>query len=340
MELGVLQHDTRWEVVRTIASGGMGTVFEARQLGSHGFRKRVALKVLNEDVAKLPDRRRQLIDEARLVADLVHDNIVQIYQLVESGNHTVLVMEYCDGITLHRMVNRHVALGRPMPVDLAAFIASRVCRALEYAHAQTDPLGRPLGIVHRDVTPTNILVSLGGVVKLGDFGIAKAAFIPDDEGQTLRGKEQYMSPEQASFGRTDGRSDLFSLGVVLREAVKAGVPGAESASIYTLRADLPTELARIVEVATAERADARFADAAQMRLRLEEYLYGDGFGPTNNKLEAYLRDIFPELFPGYAPPMQLSDGLVAMEAVLDDHAKTVVRKAHRTVEVHRDETDW
>lgn len=310
MALDTIRHDTQWIVERTIASGGMGTVCQARQLGSAGFEKRVALKVLKEGVSTDELYRQQLVDEARLCANLVHENIVQIYQLLIDEGRYVVVMELCDGVTLRQFLARHEAKQRRVPVDLAVFIASRVCRALEYAHTLCDPSGRPLGIVHRDICPNNIMITLGGVVKLGDFGIAKASFIPNQEGQILQGKARYMSPEQANFEVTDGRSDLFSLGIVLHETLAGRPLFRDESTVRTIlnvrtkpvppltefRDDVPEQLEAILECALARDPARRFQDAASLGYQLEFYLYHDRYGPTNQKLREYIEELFPELY--------------------------------------------
>ncbi len=343
MEFDKLEHVTRWEMVRTIARGGMGTVYEARQLGVDGFEKRVAIKVINEAAAADERMQQQLIDEARLVADLVHENIVQIYQLLMSHDLPVIVMELCSGGTLRQVLTHHHQVGVPFPVDLAAFIASRICRALEYAHTRTDAAGKPLGIVHRDICPNNILITLGGVAKLGDFGVAKATFIPDQEGKILQGKDRYMSPEQASFAATDARSDVFSLGIVLYEMLtatsedpRANValdrPLEDLPRLRELRDDVPADLADIVAKSIQRNPARRFTDAHQMGAALEQHLYSGGFGPTNDKLKIYLQQIYPARYPPAVGPSPL--GLsqpMAPVPFAEDTTRTKVRHAYRTM---------
>ncbi len=309
---------TRWEIVREIARGGIGTVYEARQHGIEGFEKRVALKILREDMRHDREFNEGLVAEAKLCADLIHENIVQIYQLGRHEGRFWIAMELVDGVTLHQFNERHARLGRHVPVEIAAFIASRVCRALEYAHKKTDRAGRPLGIVHRDVCPSNILVTRGGVVKLGDFGVAKArGFMPDQEGEVLLGKARYMSPEQASFQATSGKSDVFSLGIVLHEML-SGAPlfldattsrilnnvlQKEIPPIRTLRPDVPEPLEAIL-TAGLERDPEKRIDAETFGYQLEFFLYHDRYGPTNNTLRDYVAELFagePEPAAGAAP---------------------------------------
>ena len=304
-----IRQETRWEIVREIASGGIGTVYEARQHGVDGFEKRVALKVLREDVCDDPGFNEGLIAEAKLVADLVHENIVQIYQLGRWQGRYFVAMELIDGVTLRAFCERHARLQRQVPADIAAFIVSRVCRALEYAHNKRGHDGRPLGVVHRDICPSNIMMTFGGVVKLADFGIAKAkGYSVDQEGEVLLGKARYMSPEQASFLATDARSDIFSLGIVFHE-ILSGMPLFLDTStvriiqnvktrdippIRLVRPDVPEALEAIVQCALRRDPDKRFQDAATFGYELEYYLYHDRYGPTNNTLRDYVAELFPE----------------------------------------------
>ena len=300
----------RYRLVREVARGGMGVVYEALQLGAAGFEKRVALKVLAPEVTRHEEFVAMFQGEARLVADLVHENIVQIYHLGRIGPQQLLYMslEYIHGVTLEDFLLRHQELEREVPPELSLFILSRVCRALEYAHGRLDSDGRPLGIVHRDVSPGNVLMTFGGVVKLTDFGVAKARHVMLDlEGQMLLGKARYMSPEQANFLETDRRSDVFAAGIVLWELL-SGEPLFDSAdTILTLERvtsreirplrevapHLPEEVCAIVDRALSRDRAARYETAGRMGLDLEQCLYRDRFGPTNTSLQRWLRELFP-----------------------------------------------
>ncbi|MHC5040651.1 MAG: serine/threonine protein kinase, partial [Planctomycetota bacterium] len=213
-----LEDQYKFRFIREIAEGGMGSIFESTQYGAEGFEKTMAVKTILEEYTTDTEFVEMFIGEAKLVADLVHQNIVQIYQLGKMGSQYYIAMEYINGINLEQFIDRHFELGKNIPVNMATFIVSRVCRGLEYAHRKTDKAGRSLGVVHRDVSPKNIMLTWEGVVKLTDFGIAKAAhYFRNREGEILMGKVQYMSPEQAAYKETDSRSDLFSLGIVLYE---------------------------------------------------------------------------------------------------------------------------
>ncbi len=166
--------ELHFELTRVIAAGGMGIVYDGFQHGAGQFSKRVAIKLIREEYSKIEEFRSNFVGEARLVADLIHTNIVQTYHLGEISGQYFMTMEFVDGITLDDFMKRHRDTHQSVPPDLAAFIISRICRGLAYAHKKCDKTGRPLGIVHRDVNPRNIMIAREGDVKLTDFGIAKA----------------------------------------------------------------------------------------------------------------------------------------------------------------------
>src|SRR6202142_1734582 len=194
----------------------MGIVYEAEQKGPRNFVKRVASKIIRSNYASQKMFIENFIGEAKLVADLIHTNIVQTYHLGETNGVCFIAMELIRGVNLEQFPRQLADKRRPLPRELAVFITSRVARGLAYAHLKTDKDGKPLGIVHRDVSFKNIMIAFEGDVKLTDFGIAKAkGFLTDQEGEVVAGKPDYMSPEQADFQITDKRSDIFSAGVVL-----------------------------------------------------------------------------------------------------------------------------
>src|ERR1041385_5696734 len=194
----------------------MGVVYEAEQHGARDFVKRVAIKVIRQSYANQKTFIENFIGEAKLVADLIHTNIVQTYHLGSTGQIFFIAMELIRGANLEQFMRQLGDKRRTLPLELAVFIVSRVARGLAYAHSKTDKDGKLLGIVHRDVSFKNIMIAFEGDVKLTDFGIAKAkGLLIDNEGEVVAGKADFMSPEQANFQITDKRSDLFSAGVVL-----------------------------------------------------------------------------------------------------------------------------
>jgi serine/threonine-protein kinase len=320
-------NELHYELTRKISEGGMGVVYEAVQRGAGQFRKIVAIKLIREEYSSIEEFQKNFIGEARLVADLIHTNIVQTYHLGQIGGQYFMTMEFVRGMNLEQFLDRHAELGRPVPIDMGAFIISRVCRGLSYAHAKRDTDGHLLGIVHRDVNPKNILLAYEGDVKLTDFGIAKALnLMYNEEGKVIPGKDEYLSPEGASYAVTDGRSDLFSLGIVLTELLvgknifrssnriesRRNILSMPIPRFFSLRADIDPKLEAIIQRALQRDRDQRYQSAAEMMTDLELYLYSDRYGPTNEKLAVYLREIFastptaPTSFPPVPPQPPIS----------------------------------
>jgi len=205
----------KYAVDRVIGRGGMAEVYKARMTLVEGIERAVALKRVHPALAKDPSFARMFVDEARLSMLLGHANIVHVFDVGKSGDGYFLVMEYVEGMHLGQIIDRGTAL----PVRLAAFIVGEICKGLYYAHTRVDPEGRPLGVIHRDVSPTNVLVSREGEVKLADFGLARAASqrMMTAPG-TVKGKVGYISPESLDGRITlDHRADIFSAGVLLWE---------------------------------------------------------------------------------------------------------------------------
>ncbi|MDQ3032848.1 MAG: serine/threonine protein kinase, partial [Myxococcota bacterium] len=207
-----------YRIERRLATGGMAEVFVAQRLGPHGFQKRVAIKCILPQHARDSDFVSMFIDEARLAAQLEHPGIVQVFDFGEAEGSLFLAMEFVDGTNVNRLL-RSVAVHREsVPIASALHIGAEAARALAYAHHACDDDGKPLSIVHRDVSPANLLLTKRGHVKLSDFGIARCAQSDHrtDDGH-VRGKLGYMSPEQVSGYAIDGRSDVFTLGTVIAE---------------------------------------------------------------------------------------------------------------------------
>lgn len=299
--------ELHFELVRVLAEGGMGIVYEAEQKGAGKFVKRVAVKLIREEYSKIEEFRSNFIGEARLVADLIHTNIVQTYHLGEIGGQYFMTMEYVDGINLEDFLQRHRETNQLVPVDLAAFIVSRVCRGLSHAHQRCDSSGRNLGIVHRDVNPRNIMLAREGDVKLTDFGIAKAFdLMYNEEGEVIAGKDEYLSPEQARREVTDARADLFSCAILLSEMLlgenifeanreedtRKNILELSIPDFTELRAEVDSRLDDIIQHAFKRDREKRYQSAQAMLTALEIYLYYDGYGPTNEKLAAYMNDLF------------------------------------------------
>jgi serine/threonine protein kinase len=300
-------NELHYEMTRKIAEGGMGVVYEAVQLGAGNFKKVVAVKLIREEYSAIEEFQNNFIGEARLVADLIHTNIVQTYHLGQVGGQYFMVMEFVKGVNLEQFLERHRQLGKPLPVDLAAFIISRIARGLTYAHTKCDRENRHLNIVHRDIGPKNIMIAQEGDVKLTDFGIAKALdLMYNEEGKVIAGKDEYLSPEQATYAVTDARADLFPLGIVLTELLlgknlfrshdraqsRRNILSMPIPQFSMLREDIDPKLEAIIQRALQRDRDKRYQSAYQMMTDLELYLYSDRYGPTNEKLSVYLKELF------------------------------------------------
>ncbi len=209
-----------YELVRRIATGGMAEVYLARREGPRGFQKHVAVKRILPQFSRDAEFVAMFVDEARVCARLAHPHIVQVFDFGEHDDELYMAMEYVQGTTGARLIRTSFARGEDIPLEVSLYVTLSVVRALEYAHNARDDTDRPLDLVHRDVSPGNVLIDRSGTVKLTDFGIARAAEIErrTDVGH-LKGKMGYMSPEQVLGRELDARSDLFSAGIVLAEMV-------------------------------------------------------------------------------------------------------------------------
>ncbi len=208
----------RYTVLEDLATGGMAQLFKVEAVGPEGFKRQFALKRIRPEYAADEEFVRLFVNEARLAALFDHKNIVRVFDLGREQGELYIVMEYVEGTDLRRAEKLLAARKAKMPLAVACYIAASVLRALHYAHTRTDDQGRPLNVIHRDVTPHNVLLSRSGEVKLADFGIAKAAFTTVKTAQGLvRGKLAYMSPEQVRGDPLTQATDIFSAGVLFYE---------------------------------------------------------------------------------------------------------------------------
>jgi hypothetical protein len=296
----------RYRLLERIGEGGMAEIFVAAAHGPEGFVRNFVVKRMHPHLARSRDAVNQFIDEGRLQSGLVHSNIVPVFDFGRAGEEYFLALEYINGRDVERLVRRHVeTFGRSLPVQVAFYILHEVLDALAYAHARTDQAGKSLGIVHRDVSPGNILVSLSGEVKLSDFGIAKAeGRVSRTDVGLIKGNVSFMSPEQARGDPVDLRSDLFSAAVVLyycltaqflyrdeqmfNRLVRAAI-GPETAELTQL-ADL-TPIARdVLRKALAMDADKRYQSAREFGRDLLGH-----FTAGRAELADLMATLFPEL---------------------------------------------
>ena len=292
---------------RKIADGGMGSIYEAVQFGAEGFEKRVAIKTILPGLSEKDDFVSSFVGEARLAADLVHPNIVKIYHLGRHAGGYYIAMEYVDGITLGHFLKIHKKMGIQVPVVWAVYLTSAVARALDYAYCHLDRHGEPMEMVHRDVSPNNIMIDRDGGVKLADFGVARIARESAKQDQELVGCVEFMSPEQASCMPLDGRSDQFALGLVFYEmltgvrifrsnpdhleqtlvAIKAAVIPPPQHYSESLAEDV---CAMVMKMLRKEPQD-RYRDAGMVADACDAYLRLCGCLLTAADLAAYTEDI-------------------------------------------------
>ena len=304
-----LHVSSSFRLVRELARGGMATVYEGEQVGVAGFSKRMAVKIIHDRFGRHAEWRQLFIDEAKLSADLVHGNIVQIYQLGESENSLFIAMELIKGLTLRALINTHRAQRVPMPADVAAYCASRVCRALDFAHHFHDDSGVRLDIVHRDVSPGNVMLTWDGHVKLGDFGIAKARTMIDPAATRplLLGKKHYMSPEHLLGQAVDSRTDVFAMGVVLFELFALRSLFTEDETMAAIdevvlnpSPDLSLRLPDAdpeIQALIARAIEKRPADrpsAAMLGRALDTWCAQRGTPGSPERLQAHLAVLYPE----------------------------------------------
>jgi len=277
----------KYQILDRVAVGGMAELFKAQLQGQLGFEKLVAIKKILPHLATDKSFLEMFIDEARITAQLDHRNIVGVYELGTDADTPYIAMQYVDGLDVLALLRECARAQIRLPPDLAALIVRDVLDALDYAHNAIDVHGKPLRIVHRDISPGNVLLSWRGDVKLTDFGIARAAERSHKtEAGTLKGKYGYMSPEQVSGADVDQRSDLFSVGILLAEMVMARrlftstndldillmVRDARLDRLHKYASEFPVELRVLTVRALQRRPEDRWQTAAQFRDALDEWI--------------------------------------------------------------------
>ena len=308
----------KYRLIRKLATGGMAEIFLARQEGMEGFRKDVVIKrilPIHADNEELTD---MFLDEARIAASLNHPNIVQIYELGQFEDDYFIAMEFVHGQDLRRTAERGLAVGNYLPLRHAVRIVADAAAGLHYAHTHVDSSGDALNIVHRDISPQNILLSFDGVVKILDFGIAKAENkIAHTRTGQLKGKYAYMSPEQCNGLDVDARSDIFSMGIVLYEITLCRrlfkgdtdiqtikrVSDAEVTPPTEIQPEFPKSLEAIILKALAKDPADRHQSARELQMELEDFLSDNRMKTGPVQLGEYMREIFPDKLerPGEDP---------------------------------------
>ncbi|MDX1632651.1 MAG: protein kinase, partial [Thermoanaerobaculia bacterium] len=297
----------QYTLLERVAVGGMAEVWKARMQGMEGFQKTVAIKRILPHLTDSSDFVTMFIDEAKLAAQLNHPHIIHIYDLGKIDEDYYIAMEYVEGKDLRSILNTAREEDEPFPQELALLVAGRLASGLDYAHRKRDFEDRELGLVHRDVSPQNVLISYEGDIKLCDFGIVKAvAKASKTQMGALKGKLQYMSPEQAWGRVVDARSDIFSLGTVLFEmltgqrlfagdselSVLESVRECRVRSPREIDAGIPGDVERIVDRALRKDPDDRYQTAGEMQEEIESLLYELKPTPSQGDLGSYVRELF------------------------------------------------
>jgi len=299
----------KYHLLNRIAVGGMAEIFVARRDGMEGFHKTIVIKRIRPHMSEEPAFVNMFLNEAKLAADLNHSNIVQIFDLGRIGKSYFIAMEYINGHDMRAIVPQAEKMGIPFPLEYSLKIAREACEGLYYAHRRADEQGNPLNIVHRDVTPENIMVSFDGEVKILDFGIAKAEnLVSETRAGEIKGKLGYLSPEQIKGKPVDQRSDLFSLGVVLYEWISGHKLFSGRSDIHVLksviegkiypptyfREDVPEAVEKILMQALDRNREERYQSAWDMQYDIDQFLAHHVFSPSNIHLSNFMKQIYAD----------------------------------------------
>jgi serine/threonine protein kinase len=296
----------KYFLLKKMAVGGMAEIYRAKTYGIDGFEKQLAIKRILPHCSADKDFITMLIDEAKLSVLLSHANIVQVYDLGKVGDDYYISMEYIHGVNLRDTLYKCREQNEQIPEDIGVYIASEICKGLDYAHRKTDHNNQPLNIVHRDVSPQNILISYEGEVKIVDFGIAKAAMnISHTMAGILKGKIAYMSPEQAMGKKIDRRTDIFSAGILLYEMLSGQKLYTGESQFELLKKirttqiteavlpdSIPEGLRPIVAKALAYNVENRYQNAGDMQIELTKYLYSTHVEFSPRKLSKFIAKVF------------------------------------------------
>jgi len=300
----------KYVLVEHIATGGMAEIYRAQYTGIEGFAKELVIKTLREEFAARPEVVGMFLDEARVAATLTHNNVVHTYELGELGGEFFIAMEFLNGEELVDVMRRGAQVGRPIPLELGVGIIMQACEGLHYVHSRTGDNGTPLGLVHRDINPTNIHVGYDGVCKILDFGIAATRASAVAKKGQVAGKLSYMAPEQLQGQTIDARADIFPLGVVLYELVlgrRLFRGSREDVTRRVLEGDIPAPTfvdpkfppaleAIIMKALEVDPAD-RYQNCDHMFRDLEAFLAEAGLSWTPRRLSAMMVELFGEGAP-------------------------------------------
>ncbi len=338
----------KYLLLERIATGGMAEVYRAKASGAGGFEKQMAIKRILPNYSSNEEFRKMFEYEARLSSMLTHANIVQVYDFVKSGETYLLAMEFVNGKNLRQFLNKAKKMGIAVPIEFAVFVVNEVCKGLEYAHAKHDDLAnKPLNIIHRDMSPQNVMLSYEGAVKIVDFGIAKAKDRVDEtRSGVIKGKFGYMSPEQANGDAVDNKTDIFSTGIILFELLTGRRLFAAETDLATLRLiqecvipspgrvnpKVSSDLEKVVLMALSKDLRVRFSNAGDFHRCLLEYMnrhcptytqrevaeliskvFADEIEIEKKRFEQLLRQSIPFSQGAAAPKNEMTDVESALE---------------------------
>lgn len=308
--------EQKYEIIERIGAGGMAEVFKASSTSLEGFKKLVAIKRVLPSLTQNERFVRMFLDEAKISLPLNHTNIVQTFDLGKAGNTYFIVMEYVEGTNLKSVIENLADDGKRLSVAEAAHIGLELCQGLAHAHRKTDGEGDPLNIVHRDVSPPNVLVSADGEIKITDFGLAKAKSQAEatDPG-VVKGKFGYLSPEAAQGEDVDGRTDIFAVGILLWEMLTGRrlflgesdhdtlqlVREAEIPPLADYGRDVPPTFERILRRSLARSVDDRYQSAERLGSDLAEFLFEHGQVVTNFDIARRVQEAIGPIETGTAP---------------------------------------
>jgi eukaryotic-like serine/threonine-protein kinase len=333
----------KYLLLKRLALGGMAEIWLAKQLGVQGFEKLVVVKRILDQFATEKEFVQMFLDEARLAATLNHPNVVQIYDLGQEQTSFYIAMEFIAGHDLLAILKKCKRARVALPPPIAAKLIAASCEGLHYAHTRKDLQGNPLNLVHRDVSPSNILVTYDGGVKVVDFGIAKAeSQSTKTEAGKLKGKYSYMSPEQIRTVPLDARSDVFALGIVLYEilvgrrlfkrdnelAIMQDILEGEVRAPSELREDVPRELDEICMKALQKDRRKRFGSAQEMQVALEKYLASTPEPPTSIHVSRFMLELFAEEHTAYQALLR------ELPTARPEQLLQIIEQGHRTGNSH------
>jgi serine/threonine-protein kinase len=316
----------RYVLLERIGVGGMAEIFKAVAKGAEDFKKVLVIKRILLPYSKDPNFVSMFIEEAKMCASLQHPNIVTIYEFDQIEGQYYIAMEYVHGKDLQKTMARANRMQRRFPIEMVLYIVGEVCKALSYAYNARDSHGNLLKIIHRDVSPSNIIISFEGNVKVTDFGVAKAQTSKEKGPRVLKGKLGYMSPEQVTGKELDHRSDIFSLGIILFECstlkrlflgrtdlqTLINVKEADVEKRLLRHPEIPKGVAKVLQKALAKERENRYENAQAFLKDIEDYLYQEQKRPSSQELQTFMHDLFPEEAEAEILPLAIEEAEVGL----------------------------